>query len=173
MEHVIAMDPGGRSGWASAIMSENQLVMTGTGVLRQDEMEPWFAVQQRVTGPVVSAKLRGVALKQRPAFNVFVYESWYPRRDHQGRMDWIEGNTLDEAQHIGALKFIATASGARIVTQHPSDKPQAVATMPERLKALDQDSNEQHDQDARMHLWLYFYRNWFDVADADNLVLVT
>jgi hypothetical protein len=29
------------------------------------------------------------------------------------------------------------------------------------LKVLDRDSTEQHDQDARMHLWLYFWRNWF------------
>jgi hypothetical protein len=33
--------------------------------------------------------------------------------------------------------------------------------MPRKLRDLDSDSNEQHDQDARMHLWGYFFENWF------------
>jgi hypothetical protein len=153
MEHVLACDPGGRSGWASARMGPDHFEFTGSGVLREDLMPDWFASQQIGTfGPV----------KRRREFDVFVYESWYPRRDSQGKMDWIEGSPLAAAQQIGALRWIARASGAKIVTQHPSDKPIAIATMPNSFRTLDRDSNEQHDQDARMHLWLYFWRNWFE-----------
>lgn len=153
-EHVFACDPGGRSGWASARMDKDRFEFTGSGVLREDLMPDWFAKQQQV-GIRPSKHLL-------PEFDVMVYESWYPRRDDEGKMDWIEGAALMPVQQIGALRWIASASGAKIITQHPFDKPIAVATMPEVFKALNRDSNEQHDQDARMHLWLYFWRNWFE-----------
>jgi hypothetical protein len=89
-----------------------------------------------------------------------VYESWYPREEN-GSMEWIKGDRLLTPQHIGQLRFVADLSGAKIVEQHPTDKPQAKATMPQVLKDYDYYSNEQHDKDARMHLWLYFWREWF------------
>jgi hypothetical protein len=156
MEHVVAFDPGGRSGWASAKMDSDHFEFTGSGVLREDFMPDWFADQQRIT-----YDLR-VDPQRFRVFDVMVYESWYPRRDDQGKMDWIENNPLMAAQQIGALRWIARASHAKIVTQHPKDKPIAVATMPKVFADLDKDSNEQHDKDARMHLWLYFWRNWFE-----------
>lgn len=166
------MDPGGRSGWASALMDVDRLEMTGSGVLRDDRMSDWLAVQQGITGPVLSTKLRRAGVARKPRFTVVVFESWYPRRDAQGRMDWIEGSPLLEARHIGQIEFIARLSGARIITQHPSDKPQAVATMPQELLDWDRDSNEQHDKDARMHLWLYFWREWFSATVDPSTVMV-
>jgi hypothetical protein len=165
-EHVLACDPGGRSGWASAKMSKDRFEHTGSGVLREDLMPDWFAEQQDV-GLQDEQNFPGT-----PLFNVLVYESWYPRRDDQGKMDWIEGAALLPVQQIGALRWIAKASGAKIVTQHPSDKPIAVATMPYVLDQLNRDSNEQHDQDARMHLWLYFWRNWFEGTKRPEDVFV-
>lgn len=162
-EHVFACDPGGRSGWASARMSSDRFEFTGSGVLREDLMPDWFAEQQNVGFGIID---------NAPNFSAMVYESWYPRRDDQGKMDWIEGAALMPVQQIGALRWIARASGAKIVTQHPSDKPIAVATMPEVLKLLDRDSTEQHDQDARMHLWLYFWRNWFEGSVKPSEVFV-
>lgn len=167
-EHVIALDPGGRSGWASARMDADSFELTGGGVLRMDHMGRWFARKQKI-GPVDGPRLHeckelGLDGKTElwvPCFQVMVYESWKPRRDGQGKMDWIENDELVNAQHIGQLRLIADLSGTRIVEQHPSDKPMAVATMPEPLRAINKYSNEQHDQDARMHLWLYFWRNWF------------
>jgi hypothetical protein len=154
MEHVIATDPGGRSGWASATMEPDSFVLTGSGVLREDFMPDWFAEEQEIGR-------MDERIEVMPRFDVFVYESWYPRPDENGSMQWIQGDNLAEAQQIGALRWIARASGAKIVTQHPSDKTLAVATMPDELAVLDRDSSEQHDRDARMHLWLYFWRNWF------------
>lgn len=170
MEHVIALDPGGRSGWASARMSEDRFELTGGGVLRMDLMGRWFAEQQAVVylykpWKVITEPVVGYGYVDHPRnFDVMVYESWKPRRDEQGRLDWIEGDSLVNAQHVGQLRLIADLSGARIVEQHPSDKPQAVATMPAKLLELDRDSNEQHDKDARMHLWLYFWRQWFTAS---------
>jgi len=164
-EHVLACDPGGRSGWASAQMSEDYFRLTGSGVLREDLMPDRFAEWQTVStlrNPTPTLE-EYLPILHKPTFDVFVYESWYPRRDKtSGSMDWIESSPLTSVQQIGALRWIARASGAKIVTQHPSDKPIASATMPKALLALDRDSNEQHDQDARMHLWLYFWRNWFN-----------
>jgi hypothetical protein len=134
-------------------MDTDSFEFTGSGVLREDLMPDWFAVQQMVSG---QDQYGG-----EPSFDVFVYESWYPREENGG-MDWIKGSPLSAAQQIGALRWIARASGAKVVTQHPSDKPVAVATMPKVFSTLNRDSNEQHDQDARMHLWLYFWRNWFE-----------
>lgn len=172
IEHVIAMDPGGRSGWASADMTYDRFEYTGGGVLRQDLMADWFAEKQRV-GRMGGGGSKGCVRPSMevmppgdpdinlwvPCFTVMVYESWYPREENDS-MEWIKGDRLLTPQHIGALRWIAHASGAKIVTQHPTDKPQAVATMPDVLRLLDRDSNEQHDQDARMHLWLYYWRNW-------------
>lgn len=164
-EHVIATDPGGRSGWASARMSPNKFEFTGCGVLREDLMNDWFAEQQNlfdIDGGTGFGK----------TFDVFVYESWYPRGDKEtGSMEWIRGAALMPVQHIGALRWIARTSGAKIVTQHPSDKDTAISVMPKEVLLLDRDSVEQHDKDARMHLWLYFWRNWFDgqVRPKDTL----
>jgi len=155
-EHVIATDPGGRSGWASAEMGPDRFEFTGSGVLCEDLMPDWFADAQDV-----GRSTRTPNRPPRPAFHVFVYESWYPRPDENGSMQWIQGDNLAEAQQIGALRWIARASGSKIVTQHPSDKTMAEAVMPLMLKILDRDSSEQHDIDARLHLWLYFWRNWF------------
>lgn len=139
-------------------MDTDVFEFTGGGVLREDMMPDYFAHWQGV------GRIDERQPEWQATFDVFVYESWYPRRDAQGKMDWIEGSPLMPVQQIGALRWIARKSGARIVTQHPNDKPMAVATMPKEFKALNRDSNEQHDQDARMHLWLYFWRNWFTGA---------
>lgn len=167
-EHVFACDPGGRSGFATARMGLNRFEFTGGGVLREDMMPDYFARQQMV-GMQDSDAIFGEWAR---AYDVMVYESWYPR-EQNGSMEWIKGSPLTEAQQIGALRWIARASGAKIITQHPSDKPMAVATMPDVLAQLNRDSNEQHDQDARMHLWLYFWRNWYDgsVRPADTVIL--
>ena len=164
-EHVIAMDPGGRSGWASAWMDVNRFQPTGNGVLENTRMADWLAERQSI----VYARRHPDGWPADPWYDVVVYESWRPRRQN-GKMDWIENDPLVSAQHVGQIRWIARASGAQLVEQHPSDKPTAVKTMPEIYAALNQDSNEQHDQDARMHLWLYFYRQWlepgFDPAAA-------
>ena len=155
-EHVIALDPGGRSGWASARMSEDRFELTGTGVLQQALMADWLAEHQGVIYQF-SGELRRPGSR---AYDVVVAESWKPRRIN-GSMDWIEGDALLSAQHLGQIRWIARRSGARYVEYGPNQKHIFTASMPASLRALDEHSNEQHDQDARMHLWGYFMENWF------------
>jgi hypothetical protein len=180
IEHVIALDPGGRSGWASARMSLDRLELTGTGVLRQDAMARWLAGVQgvyyierpRIHSPFLHESEPGQApLKlRRRTFDVIVGESWRPRRK-DGKMDWIEGDPLLSAQHVGQIRFIADLSGARYVEQPPSNKEMYTASMPLALLDMDSDSNEQHDKDARMHIWGYFKDNWFSATGEPEIVI--
>jgi hypothetical protein len=175
-ERVIALDPGGRSGWASATMSIDRLVVTGSGVLRQDWMARWLAAEQSVhfIQPSVEGlgKIRGVLHPDGRKHDVIVAESWRPRRKN-GSMDWIEGDPLLSAQHLGQIRLIADLSGAKYVEYAPAQKPIWVASMPDKLKALDDLSSEQHDQDARMHLWGYFFTEWFSgEVDPEDCVVV-
>ena len=178
-EHVIALDPGGRTGWASARMDVDRLELTGTGVLRQDLMArtlaEWQAIEVRGTRnpmPNLEEYYQLVVVPQ-PTFNVVVAESWRPRRDERGKMDWIEGDPLLSAQHLGQIRFIADLSGATYREYSPMQKPAFTASMPKVLLDLDADSNEQHDKDARMHLWGYFFENWFTATvDPESVVVL-
>lgn len=151
-EHVLALDPGGRSGYASAYMSVDKLELWASGVLPQKDMAGWLYHSQMVEGE--------------RHYDVIVCESWRPRR-RGGSMDWIEGSPLIYAQHVGQIRLIATLSHAKYKEQEPSDKynPQTKEVPPASYPAVMQDvdnySTEQHDQDARYHLWVYFFRNWF------------
>jgi hypothetical protein len=155
-EHVIALDPGGRSGWASAKMDVDRLELTGSGVLRQDLMARWLARQQGV-GNLAYVQARDTL---GPKFQVIVNEGWRPRRQN-GSMDWIEGDPLLSSQHVGQIRLIADLSLTQYVEQAPSQKDVYRASFPEALRSLDDLSSELHDQDARLHLWGYFFTNWF------------
>jgi hypothetical protein len=171
-ERVIALDPGGRSGWAAAVMGRDYLKVTGTGVLRQDKMARWLASAQRIGRQGAQAADGQWIDTSGPSYDVIVAESWRPRRIN-GSMDWIEGDPLLSAQHVGQIRLIADLSGARYVEFSPSQKPIWVASMPDKLASLDDLSNEQHDQDARMHLWGYFFTEWFTgETDPEDCVVV-
>lgn len=162
-EHVIAIDPGGRTGWASGRMDVDRLELTGWGVLPQREFALWLAKQQNVKGPPIDGPVPH-------EYDVLVTESWRPRRQN-GSMDWIEGDPLLSAQHVGQIRMIAWLSAAKYVEQQPSDKTTWTATLHPVLQELDRRSSEQHDQDARWHLWGYFFTNWFTASkDADVLL---
>lgn len=178
MEHVIAFDPGERTGWASAKMDEDQLLLTGTGVYDQDTMAVKFAEWQGIARPRIMVN-PAPALEEYepvitvPTFQKVVFEAWRPRRKN-GSMDWIEGDALLSAQHVGQIRFIAKYSGARLATpQEPAQKETFRASLPEQFKELDRLSSELHDQDARLHLWGYFFENWFSasVSPEETVVL--
>lgn len=168
-EHVVALDPGGRSGWASALMTYDRLELTGTGVLRQDLMARWLAEKQAVSYTALNGPAKDYVVIHRE-FDVIVCESWRPRRK-DGKMDWIEGDPLLSAQHVGQIRLVADLSGARYVEQPPSNKKMYTASMPKALLDLDTLSNEQHDQDARMHLWGYFKDVWFTASREPELII--
>jgi hypothetical protein len=155
-ERVLAVDPGGRSGWASATMDVNSLTDLDYGVLPRQDMSRWFAEQQRV-----ACSLPPVAQR----FDVVVVETWRPRRQN-GSMDWIEGDNLLYAQHIGAIKLVAELSGCKHVPQQPKDKTPGQSYIDttdwgKPLKEAQEGGQEQHYKDALMHLALYFATNWW------------
>lgn len=169
IERVVALDPGGRSGWAAAQMSVDKLVLTGSGVFRQDRMARELAAWQNVFYVKPGARVNDLHPR---AWDVIVAESWRPRRKN-GSMDWIEGDPLLSAQHVGQIRFIADLSGARYVEQSPAQKHVFEASLPAKLKSLDDLSSEQHDQDARLHLWGYFFSEWFTGSvDPEDCVVV-
>lgn len=169
-EVVVSIDPGERSGWAAWYMDLDHLELLESGVLRSDHMANWLAVQQGVTGPSLPEKLRRAGIKRGRRFGIIVNESWRPRRKN-GSMDWIEGNPLLSVQHVGQIRLIADLSGARYVEQPPANKDIYRASMPLSLRSLDESSNEQHDQDARLHGWGYFKDNWFSAGvDPEEVI---
>ncbi len=151
-ERVIAIDPGERAGWASATLAENSITDIEHGVLPQKQMAFQLYAWQ----------------VPEPRFDVVCFESWRPR-PKAGSMNWIIGNQLLSAQHVGQIRFIAWLSGAKLVSYGPDRKGVAMASMPEALKQRMKGSHEQHDQDALMHLWLYAFENW--VTDPTKLTI--
>ena len=137
-ESVIAIDPGERAGWASAVVSENRIEGIEHGVLPCKEMAVDLAGNQAVqAAPACPDDER--------AFDAIVYETWRPRPKN-GSMNWIQGDQLLSAQLVG---------------YGPDKKTVALASMPGTLRARMDDCHEQHDQDALMHLWLYYFDTWF------------
>lgn len=147
-------------------MSVDSLVLGRSGVLRQDKMARWLAARQAIEGSTTPRYGEG------PAFDVIACESWRPRRKN-GSMDWIEGDPLLSAQHVGQIRLIADLSGARYVEQSPAQKSVFETNMPAKLRSLNDLSSEMHDQDARLHLWGYFFTEWFTgELDPEDCVVV-
>lgn len=162
-ERVIAVDPGGRTGYAYGNMDVDRLELKGWGVLPQRDFARWLADRQRLRSPTF--RPASDLMRLVPDFDVIVSESWRPRPKN-GSMAWIQGDPLLSAQHVGQIRLIADLSGARYTELQPSDKHVWVASMPPQFHDLDAKSSEQHDQDARWHFWGYFFRNWFSGEGA-------
>lgn len=135
-----------RTGWAAGSLSLNSFEDLESGVMKPQDFALWLAFMQAVGGGVAE-------------FDKIVVESWKLRRDKALSMI---GSEFPSPQQIGQVRLVCWLSHTPIVWQHPSDKHVAVQTMPEWLRVYDEDSSEQHDCDARQHLWLYYFRNWFD-----------
>lgn len=149
------------------------------GVLPMRDMGLWLAEQQCVIGPGI-ARHPAVAGPARRRWEKLICESWRPfPRD--GGMQWIQGSNLIYAQHVGQVRLIAMLSGVECVMQEPRDKYRTVnghrelppPGYPQKLLDIDAQSSEQHDQDARYHLWVYFFRNWFTgTVDPEDCVVL-
>ena len=90
-------------------------------------------------------------------------------------MAWIQGNQLLAAQLIGIIRVAGWLYSAELKGQGPNKKKPAVAQMEKNkagkyLLARMENCHEQHDQDAIMHLWSYFWRHW--VSDPEKIRVV-
>lgn len=161
-ERVIAMDPGHRTGWASATVAENSITDITHGVLPCKEMYLALARTQYIgRKDIVTDPPLNVA-------DVLVYETWRPR-PQDGSMNWIQGNPLIEVQLVGQIRGLGWLSGAKLVGYGPDRKDAFTASMPEPLRQRMAACHEQHDQDALMHLWGYALENW--VTDPSNVTI--
>ena len=174
-ELVMACDPGGRSGWAEAHMDVDIFELGESGVLPMRDMGLWLAEQQGVF--YMGNPTRWEHARRR--WEKLICESWRPF-PRNGGMEWIQGSNLIYAQHVGQVRLVATLSEAEVVMQEPRDKYRTVnghrelppPGYPAALLDIDALSSEQHDQDARYHLWVYFFRNWFtSTVDPDACVV--
>lgn len=160
-EHVIALDPGERCGWATGLMGLDSLEVTGYGTLRLQDMALALAKAQDVR---YCGAARVTNARQ---YGRIVWESWRPRRQN-GSMDWIENDRLLSAQLVGQIRLIAWMSGAETKEYSPTMKTGFQASMPPQLVELQELASEQHPQDALMHLWGWFFENWF-TAEGDPI----
>ncbi len=147
--HIVSLDPGERTGWATLAMSENRLEIVEHGVLSVREMGFWLA-------------------ETMPRYHACVIETWRPR-PKGGSMNWIQGNQLLPVHVIGMARLCAWRSGTQIVNFGPDRKHVWERTLPDEFKARMKGSNEQHDQDALLHGWGYFWTNW--VTDPTKLTI--
>lgn len=168
-ERVIACDPGGRTGWASATMGLNSIEHLAAGATAQGSFARHLADMQAVIGPPHTKP--GGQPVQRPLslltryYDMIVYETWVPR-PQQGSMEWIKGDRLLSAQHVGQIRLIAKLSGAKLVAQPPKAKTPGQAFIDStrwgvEFSAMQGELSEQHGKDALMHLALYYAENWW------------
>lgn len=157
-ELVIALDPGERTGWATASMGWDRFVFQNYGTKPRREMAVWLSQQQCVGLP--REKTRG---HQSPAFDKMVWEAWIPR-EKNGSMAWIKGNKLLSPRHVGHFELIAWLSGTPTKEYLAASKEFFQSSMPPQLVQLQRDASEQHPKDALMHLWGYFFENWYSAT---------
>ena len=143
-QRVLALDPGERVGMAWCRMSPDRMARVKTNVLPWVDCAHWL-------------------VEHRHDFDVTVYETWIPRRIN-GTMDWIEGDALISAQFVGQLKLAAWLGEQRLKSYGPINKEAFQSSMPARLRRRQAASSEQHDKDALMHLWGYYFENWMDTT---------
>lgn len=97
-----------------------------------------------------------------PLYSRIVYETW---RLKPNKAKSLIGSEMLSSQLVGMIRLTAWRSGAKLYGYGPDRKHVALGSMPDDLKARFKDSSEQHDQDALMHLWLYFFDEWFEPTE--------
>lgn len=97
-------------------------------------------------------------------YDVVVYETWrlYPEMGKR-----MVGNDMQPSQLVGMIRLCAWLNPkVKLVSQGANIKKTAMKTMPDWIKARMELSTEQHDQDALMHLWHYYWTNYWTPEDS-------
>jgi hypothetical protein len=133
---AIAIDPGERVGWATSILTSTELTDIKQGVTPLKD----FAM-----------KLGKVAGE----YDVIVYEAW---RLYPAAAKSMIGNDMQPSQLVGMIRYFGWLNPqVKMVVQGANIKTTAEKTMPDWFKERMALSSEQHDQDALMHLWHYWW----------------
>lgn len=133
---TIAIDPGERVGWATADMTSIDVGITGQGVTPLKDFALKF-------GEVIGD------------YDVVVYEAW---RLYPAAAKSMIGNDMQPSQLVGMIRYEGWRHPkTKMVVQGANIKRTAEKTMPPWLKERMSQSSEQHDQDALMHLWHYWW----------------
>lgn len=141
MTVILALDPGERTGWAVGRASEEGLTVLDQGVEAVREI-----------GDLVEGAI------EEHGVDVVVYETWrlYP---HMAKK--LIGNDMQPSQVVGIIRYVCWQHPeVRLVTQGATIKKTAMKTMPDEIKMRFGLSTEQHDQDALMHLWFYYWSKY-------------
>lgn len=94
---------------------------------------------------------RGLVEGEDP-FDIIVYESW---RMRAANAKGLIGSDFPSVQCIGAIKLSAWASGAKLVTSEPSNKPVIDRQMGGADAYLPKRDQVEHYRDAVRHLYWY------------------
>lgn len=138
-ERVLVMDPGERTGWCTAELSEKGI--------------------RKVTQGVHPIKDLALAVyNNAEKYDTFVYETWrlYP---HMAKK--LVGNDMQPSQFIGMIRLIGWLNPRiKLVSQGANLKETGMKVMPPNVRKRLRLSSEQHDKDALMHLSAYWFNNY-------------
>lgn len=142
-KHVVAFDPGERTGFVCVKVTEAFDPKTGEGfeILEQGVL----TVRQ------VGRQLHDLLAEA----DVVTYETWRLYSTHANEMI---GNDMQPSQVIGMIRYEAWLQNTKIVSHGADIKGVAFRTMPQWLKDHMDMSSEQHDKDAIMHAWYVAWR---------------
>lgn len=138
-EKVLAIDPGESVGWAWGHLDADSFRIAEQGVHQLKD----FAVKL------------GTSIAD---YDTVVYESW---RLYPGMAKRMVGNDMQPSQLVGIIRYLGWINPhVKMVTQGAAIKTTALKTMPDEVSARFERSTQQHDKDAVMHLWHYYWLNY-------------
>jgi hypothetical protein len=136
---VLVIDPGERTGWASALIRDGEIVEVDQGVHPLKDFALGLA--------------DGIH-----KYDTVVYETW--RLFEDKAKDFI-GNDFQPVQLIGMIRLLCWLNPTiEVVTKPPKCKSYGRTVMPEILSRRLEHSTEEHDKDALdllSHYWFVRY----------------
>jgi len=138
---VMAIDPGPTPGWAVG------------------EIDPSLPTLTVVETGVAEDIFKMGDLVMTASADVLVYESW---RLFGNKAKALIGSDMVASQSIGIIRYRwAQQNCGDPVVQQPKDKDVGLITMSDEFrKQMKTGSGKQHDKDALIHLWLYYWKEY-------------
>lgn len=144
-QNIIAFDPGEATGWATGVVEDGSLRVTGYGY------DPWKVVLLRFARDMIG--------DDGPLYDQVVYESWRLRADV---MKKLVGSDMQSSQFIGGMKLLVWwcqlvgHKPTQLHTNEPGNKPSIDAWMKAAGKGdYLPTSDKEHPRDAVRHLYFH------------------